>query len=1031
GNTEEEERSDAARKKGQLKEEMINRVYEWTRVRMDPAEPIILFSRRMAEYKRLAMTLHDEIIYKLLRARVDGGLGMQYLIAGIPYGSYGMDILNRIDLLRRQGYPIVYVPDYDVNLEVNRVLLSGADFLFHIPQRPYEASGTSYQMAAFNETIPICSLDGGPLEHIEEFNEFTLQGNGIFIYEHADKEAGGIQRKDIRQEGDLDGRKALAEALEKARRIYDAPVSLEAIRWNLYKSSEANMTSERMFEEYYAKLYAPLMSKTSSSPMIEIEFRHRDNLRYRMAIESTPAKQIQRSRLNIDGDVETYIEEGDILLVGIRLFREMRLYPSSENIGKSLFYINLTKAYAEADSLSNFSQVIGGPVIEINYDYRRMNLGSLLVITGLKISKSLGAQYFYYRDVDSAHHRERAALKNNDFSAGPLQGLLQKIGFTLDGDKPRQSNLFFTFEHGPVIKRHYVNMTYDLTNNPALFNSLPAEIKEATLIYSSSPLGLTQFPSRNGNSFPWKGHSVKLMPGLLRKHKRIGLPSVAGGGHFFAAALVYLLKINGAVVGTRLEQYGLRSHYSLAPPVNGVYPLYSLPQTYLINNILYNSFTIASSPVGEKLPDKTQDQDPLAQAPNTPLISESGASKQERIIICALNNAVLRNVSGKVILKTKENRVYNEQDFKYLFILRGLDYLYGLIDSLEVKTERIILLRPKPLKELLDQVIDRILQKIGEAGSAEEEAGTIDFMADIIDEDMKKSLSAHHILNKSAFDIYKEIVDTPFKMPVLTDNQEQREEAFRQEEERIDISKATILNSVQRVLERSGQYSRQQYNDVFLLQKKGVEGLLDDEAKMLKEAREYTWAGFIILGVIKKLDALLAQVDQEYPQEKDVELRRIMRQRHSFHGELRSILSDIFQESLWRYRWNMPKIQERVNSDIRARVIRIRDSIKDTLERIDRRSDEDEQQVKGIVTAIKMFLENALVNLNYEYVSYRYLLLENALSSTLSKIRTWEKDEDSIRNIKTMLEHLADTLINDKEDEEEAIQEDGLAQGEG
>ncbi|MCD4781309.1 MAG: glycogen/starch/alpha-glucan phosphorylase, partial [Candidatus Omnitrophica bacterium] len=247
GTTEAEQRADLMARKKALKREMIDKVQGVTGVRLDEDDPIVFFGRRMAEYKRLGMTVHDEVAHTMLKAVEEGGLHMQYIISGIPYGEYGLNIIARVDELRNSGYRIVYMPDYDVNLEVNKMLFAGSDFMLHIPQRPHEASGTSYQMGAMNATIVGTSYDGGPLEHIVEFNEETREGNGVYLQEWAE----GIEVGDVYAYGDAQSRRALVEMYRKMRRIYDNEEMLAAIRWNAYKTSAQTMTAERMVKEYY------------------------------------------------------------------------------------------------------------------------------------------------------------------------------------------------------------------------------------------------------------------------------------------------------------------------------------------------------------------------------------------------------------------------------------------------------------------------------------------------------------------------------------------------------------------------------------------------------------------------------------------------------------------------------------------------------------------------------------------------------------------------------------------------------------
>ncbi|MFW6134988.1 MAG: glycogen/starch synthase, partial [Elusimicrobiota bacterium] len=229
-----------------LKSKMISKINEMTGVHLDINKPIALFARRLVEYKRLWMILENESITDyMFRERSQGGLGMQLVVGGNPYCDYGLKMLARIEELKLK-YPdkMVFVSGYDQgDLSLNRMLLSGGDFILHIPRPPQEASGTSFQIASIQGVPSANSMDGAPLEQIKEFNPTNGKGNG-FIMEQ-------------------DSEQGLKEMLKKISDIYYSSINKgnkdwETLCWNAFKSSEEIMSAKRMVKDYYKDLYLPV-----------------------------------------------------------------------------------------------------------------------------------------------------------------------------------------------------------------------------------------------------------------------------------------------------------------------------------------------------------------------------------------------------------------------------------------------------------------------------------------------------------------------------------------------------------------------------------------------------------------------------------------------------------------------------------------------------------------------------------------------------------------------------------------------------
>ena len=92
---------------------------------------------------------------------------MQFVFAGKahPRDDGGKELIRRIVAVARQTgdqIPIVYLENYDMDLA--RLIISGADLWLNTPQRPLEASGTSGMKAAHNGVPSFSTLDGWWIE---------------------------------------------------------------------------------------------------------------------------------------------------------------------------------------------------------------------------------------------------------------------------------------------------------------------------------------------------------------------------------------------------------------------------------------------------------------------------------------------------------------------------------------------------------------------------------------------------------------------------------------------------------------------------------------------------------------------------------------------------------------------------------------------------------------------------------------------------------------------------------------------------
>jgi len=132
-------------------------------VSLDSEAPIIAFARRMTAYKRPGLLFTDLERLTAIAAEQP----FQIVMAGKahPKDDSGKSLIELLhDYSRRlEGtIPCAFLPNYDMDL--GRVMTSGADLWLNTPLPPLEASGTSGMKAALNGVPQLSVLDGWWLE---------------------------------------------------------------------------------------------------------------------------------------------------------------------------------------------------------------------------------------------------------------------------------------------------------------------------------------------------------------------------------------------------------------------------------------------------------------------------------------------------------------------------------------------------------------------------------------------------------------------------------------------------------------------------------------------------------------------------------------------------------------------------------------------------------------------------------------------------------------------------------------------------
>lgn len=161
------------------KHRLVERVLRETETRLDPDVFTIGFARRAATYKRPDLLVHDVERLKSI-AGATGPLQVVYAGKAHPSDAGGKAVIERVFKARDalgSRVPTAYLENHD--MELGKLLTSGADLWLNTPQPPLEASGTSGMKAALNGVPSLSVLDGWWIEgHIEDVTGWAIQGEG-------------------------------------------------------------------------------------------------------------------------------------------------------------------------------------------------------------------------------------------------------------------------------------------------------------------------------------------------------------------------------------------------------------------------------------------------------------------------------------------------------------------------------------------------------------------------------------------------------------------------------------------------------------------------------------------------------------------------------------------------------------------------------------------------------------------------------------------------------------------------------------
>jgi starch phosphorylase len=218
---------------------LFEMIKEQTGDELDPNALTVIWSRRMAAYKRPELMVSD--LDRLTLLAENPSRPVQFVVAGRanPADAVGVELMNRV--ITASNYPglkkrFAYLPRY--NPTSAKKLVQGADLWLNTPIRGYEACGTSGMKASMNGAVQFSTSDGW-------VDEIKLSDIGWRLpVEHPASELYDRLDKDI------------------APMFYDRGEDGLPHAW--IKLMRANMaltlkqfTATRMLDDYYAKLYAP------------------------------------------------------------------------------------------------------------------------------------------------------------------------------------------------------------------------------------------------------------------------------------------------------------------------------------------------------------------------------------------------------------------------------------------------------------------------------------------------------------------------------------------------------------------------------------------------------------------------------------------------------------------------------------------------------------------------------------------------------------------------------------------------------
>lgn len=138
---------------------LCEHIWQTTQTRWSENDLILVWSRRIARYKRPLTLLED--LERIRAIIANSKVPVRILFAGKPHVSDedGFQNLQQIlDAVGAMNGSVIYLQNY--SLKLAQLILSGADVLINTPVRGFEACGTSGMKSSLNGVLQCTTLDG-------------------------------------------------------------------------------------------------------------------------------------------------------------------------------------------------------------------------------------------------------------------------------------------------------------------------------------------------------------------------------------------------------------------------------------------------------------------------------------------------------------------------------------------------------------------------------------------------------------------------------------------------------------------------------------------------------------------------------------------------------------------------------------------------------------------------------------------------------------------------------------------------------
>jgi starch phosphorylase len=229
-----------------MKAELLSEVKRRTGVKFSQDKLLVGFARRAATYKRADLILGDA---KRLGKLFEKGVQIVYSGKAHPRDMAGKAMVTKLVAAAKQ-YPkhVVFLENYEMSL--GALLTRGADIWLNNPRRPLEASGTSGMKAAMNGVPNLSILDGWwPEGCAHGVTGWKIGDPDPKDDAFDDKDGARIDKRD---------RELLYKTLEKdvLPAFGNRKKWIEIMRASI-AMSQWRFSSDRMIEDYIAKVYAP------------------------------------------------------------------------------------------------------------------------------------------------------------------------------------------------------------------------------------------------------------------------------------------------------------------------------------------------------------------------------------------------------------------------------------------------------------------------------------------------------------------------------------------------------------------------------------------------------------------------------------------------------------------------------------------------------------------------------------------------------------------------------------------------------